>query len=135
MCSGCCGMCRPLHCASLPIRAQLCSLHCLQANVVSMSDSWELTGGPVPSYLSPQHCACRAGLCRTLLVEKSFSWLSIPPDLFQRHLLLGRKAMTNLDHILKSRDITLPTKVYIVKAVVFPVVIYECESWTIKKVE
>ena len=46
---------------------------------------------------------------------------------------LGRKAMTNLDSILKSRDITLPTKVHIVKAMVFPVVIYRCESWTIKK--
>ena len=51
----------------------------------------------------------------------------------KRHLLLGRKAMTNLDSIFKSRDITLPTKVHLVKAVVFPVVMYECESWTIKK--
>ena len=51
----------------------------------------------------------------------------------KRHLLLGRKAMTNLDSILKSRDITLPTKVCIVKAMVFPVIIYGCESWTIKK--
>ena len=50
-------------------------------------------------------------------------------------LLLGRKAMTNLDRILKSRDITLPTKVHIVKAMVFPVVVYTCESWTIKKAE
>ena len=50
-----------------------------------------------------------------------------------RLLLLGRKAMTNLDNILKSRDITLPTKVHLVKAVVFPVVMYGCESWTIKK--
>ena len=50
-------------------------------------------------------------------------------------LLLGRKAMTNLDSVLKSRDITLPTKVCIVKAMVFPVVMYECESWTIKKAE
>ena len=49
-----------------------------------------------------------------------------------RHLLLGRKAMTNLDSILKSRDITLPTKVHLVKALVFPVVIYGCESWTMK---
>ena len=48
-------------------------------------------------------------------------------------LLLGRKAMTNLDGILKSRDITLPTKVHLVKAMVFPVVMYACESWTIKK--
>ena len=53
----------------------------------------------------------------------------------KRHLLLGRKVMTNLDSILKSRDITLPTKVYLVKAIVFPVVIYGCESWTIKKTE
>jgi len=50
-------------------------------------------------------------------------------------LLLGRKAMTNLDCILKSRDITLPTKVYLVKAIVFPVVMYGCASWTIKKAE
>ena len=53
----------------------------------------------------------------------------------KRHLLLGRKAMTNLDSILKSRDITLPTKVCLVKAMVFPVVMYGCESWTIKKAE
>ena len=53
----------------------------------------------------------------------------------KRHLLLGRKAMKNLDSILKSRDITLPTKVNLVKALVFLVVIYECESWTIKKAE
>ena len=53
----------------------------------------------------------------------------------KRCLLLGRKVMTNLDNILKSRDITLPTKVCLVKAIVFPVVMYGCESWTIKKVE
>ena len=53
----------------------------------------------------------------------------------KRRLLLGRKVMTNLDSILKSRDITLPTKVRLVKAMVFPVVMYGCESWTIKKVE
>ena len=53
----------------------------------------------------------------------------------KRHLLLGRKAMINLDSILKSRDITLPTKVRLVKAVVFPVVRYGCESWTVKKAE
>ena len=53
----------------------------------------------------------------------------------QRCLLLGRKVMTNLDSILKSRDITLPTKVHLVKAMVFPVVMYGCESWTIKKPE
>ena len=53
----------------------------------------------------------------------------------KRRLLLGRKVMTNLDSILKSRDITLPTKVRLVKAVVFPVVMYGCESWTVKKAE
>ena len=53
----------------------------------------------------------------------------------KRHLLLGRKIMTNLDSILKSRDITLPTKVRLVKAMVFPVVTYGCESWTVKKTE
>ena len=53
----------------------------------------------------------------------------------KKHLLLGRKAMTNLDSILKSRDITLPTKVHLVKVMVFPVVMYGCESWTMKKAE
>ena len=53
----------------------------------------------------------------------------------KRHLLLGRNVMTNLDSIIKSRDITLPTKVHLVKAMVFPVVMYGCENWTIKKAE
>ena len=53
----------------------------------------------------------------------------------KRHLLLGRKVMSNLDSILKSRDITLPTKVHLVKAMIFPVVMYGCESWTVKKAE
>ena len=53
----------------------------------------------------------------------------------KRRLLLGRKVMTNLDSILKSRDITLPTKVHLVKAMVFPIVVYGCENWTIKKAE
>ena len=53
----------------------------------------------------------------------------------KRHLLLGRKVMTNLDSIFKSRDITLPTKVRLIKAMVFPVVMYGCESWTVKKAE
>ena len=53
----------------------------------------------------------------------------------KRHLLFGRKVMTNLDSLLKSRDITLPIKVHLVKAMVFPVVMYGCESWTIKKAE
>ena len=53
----------------------------------------------------------------------------------KRHLLLGRKAMTNLDSILKSTDITLPTKVHLVKTMVFPAVMYQCKSWTVKKAE
>ena len=53
----------------------------------------------------------------------------------KRHLLLGRKVMTNLDSIFKSRDITLPTKVHLVKAMVFPMLMYGCESWTVKKAE
>ena len=53
----------------------------------------------------------------------------------KRHLLLGRKCLTNLDSVFKNRDITLPTKVHIVKAMVFPVVMYGCESWTVKKAE
>ena len=53
----------------------------------------------------------------------------------KRHLLLGRKVMTNLDSVFKSRDITLPTEVHLVKAMVFPVVMYGCESWTMKKAE
>ena len=53
----------------------------------------------------------------------------------QRHLLLGRKVVTSLDSILKSRDVTLPTKFHLVRAVVFPVVMYECEGWTIKNAE
>ena len=53
----------------------------------------------------------------------------------KRRLLLGRKVMTNLDSILKSRDITLSTKIHLVKAMVFPVVMYECETWTVKKAE
>ena len=53
----------------------------------------------------------------------------------KRHLLLGRKTMTKLDSVLKSRDVTLPTKTHIVKAMVFPVVMYGCESWTIRKAE
>ena len=61
--------------------------------------------------------------------------LSVCSHEIKRRLLLGRKAMTNLDSILKSRDISLPTKVYLVKAMIFPVVMCGCESWTIKKAE
>ena len=71
----------------------------------------------------------------TLLFGASKSLQMVTAAMKLRHLLLGRKVMTNLDSILKSRDITLPTKVHLVKAMVFPVVIYECESWTVKKAE
>ena len=72
--------------------------------------------------------------------ERLFSWAPkalqmVTAAMKLRHLLLGRKAMTNLDSILKSRDITLPTKICIVKAMVFPVVMDGCESWTIEKAE
>ena len=70
--------------------------------------------------------------------ETLFSWAPKPLQMVtaaMKFLLLGRKAMTNLDSILKSRDITLPTKVHLVKAMVFPVVMYGCESWTVKKAE
>ena len=66
--------------------------------------------------------------------QKSLQMLTIAMKL-KKHLLSGRKAMTNLDSILKRRDITLSTKFHIVKAMVFPIVMYGCESWTIKKVE
>ena len=77
----------------------------------------------------------------TMERQTLFSWAPKSPQMMtaamklKRHLLLGRKAMKNLDSILKSRDITLPTKVHVVKAMVFPVVMYGCESWTIKEAE
>ena len=74
----------------------------------------------------------------TMETERDFIFLGskITADgEIKRRLLLGRKIMTNLDSILKSKDITLPTKVHLVKAMVFPVVMYGCESWTIKKAE
>ena len=71
----------------------------------------------------------------TLFFGAPKSLLMVTAAMKLRHLLLRRKAMTNLDSILKSRDITLPTKFHIVKAMIFPVVMYGCESWTIKKVE
>ena len=72
--------------------------------------------------------------CQTLLVwaPKSLQMVIL---VTKRHLLFGRKVMTNLDSVFKSRDITLPTKVCLVKAMVFPVVMYGCESWTVKMAE
>ena len=82
--------------------------------------SWQIDGETVADFIflgSKNHCIC---------------WLQHE---IKRHLLLGRKVMTNLDSTLKSRDIALPTKVHLVKALVFPVVMYGCENWAIKKVE
>ena len=85
-----------------------------------MANRWGNSGNSVRLYFE--------GACRTT-TDGDFS------HEIKRHLLLGRKIMTNLDSILKSRDIALPTKVHLVKAMVFPVVMYECDSWTIKKAE
>ena len=73
--------------------------------------------------------------CQTLFFWAPKSLQMVIAAMKLRHVLLGRKIMTNLDSILKSRDITLPTKVHLVKAVVFPVVMYGCEKWTVKKAE
>ena len=75
--------------------------------------------------------------CQTLFswAPKSLQMVTAAMKFFKRRLLLGRKVMTNLDSIFKSRDITLPTEVRLVKAIVFPVVMYGCESWTVKKAE
>ena len=82
--------------------------------------SWQIDGETVDDFIF---------LCSKITVDGDCS------HEIKRRLLLGRKVMTNLDSILKSRDITLPTKVHLVKAMVFPVVMYGCESWTIKKAE
>ena len=82
--------------------------------------SWQIDGETVADFI--------------LGAPKSLQMVTCSHEI-KRHLLLGRKVMTNLDSILKSRDITLPTKVHLVKAMVFPVVMYVCESWTIKKAE
>ena len=82
--------------------------------------SWQIDGEPVADFIFGGSKITADGNCSHEI---------------KRHLLLGRKVMTNLDSILKSRDITLPTKVHLVKAMVFPVVVYGCESWTIKKAE
>ena len=85
--------------------------------------SWEIDGEtvePVADFIFPGSKITADGDCSHEI---------------KRRLLLGRKVMTNLDSVLKSRDITLPTKVYLVKAIVFPAVTYGCESWTMKKAE
>ena len=82
--------------------------------------SWEIDGETVPDFIFWGSKITADGDCSHEI---------------KRHLLLGRKVMTNLDSRLKSRDITLPTKVHLDKAVIFPVVMYECENWTIQKAE
>ena len=82
--------------------------------------SWEIDGGIVSDFIWGGSKITADGDCSHEI---------------KRHLLLGKKVMTNLDSILKSRDISLPTKVRLVKATVFPVVMYRCESWTVKKAE
>ena len=82
--------------------------------------SWEIDGETMTDFILGGSKITADGLCNHEM---------------KRHLLLGRKVMTNLDSILKNRDIILPTKVHLVKAVVFPVVMYGCESWNIKKAE
>ena len=82
--------------------------------------SWQIDGETVPDFIFGGSQITAGGNCNHEI---------------KRHLLLGRKDMTNLDSILKSRDITLPTEVCLVKAMVFPVIMYGCESWTIKKAE
>ena len=81
--------------------------------------SWQIDGETVADFIFPGSKNTADGNCSHEI---------------KRHLLLGRKVMTNLDSILKSRDVTLPTKVQLVKAMVFPVVMYGCESWPIQKV-
>ena len=83
----------------------------------------------IPSDCTPLSGQYNIFWCSKITADGDFS------HEIKRHLLLGRKVMTNLDSKLKSRDITLPTKVRLVKAMVFPVVIYGCESWIVKKAE
>ena len=87
---------------------------------------------PLPGGFSGPWCVCQLQPRPSPLGS---DFLKINLSSFKRRLLLGRKVMTNLDSILKGRDITLPTNACLVKAMVFPVVIYGCESWTIKKAE
>ena len=92
-----------------------------------------MASGPIASWQI-------AGEAMETVIEFIFLGFKITADgdcshEIKRHLLLGRNAMTNLDSILKSRDITLPAKVHVVKTIIFPVVMYGCESWTLKKAE
>ena len=85
--------------------------------------SWQIEGGDVEAWTD------FIFLCSKITADGDCN------HEIKRHLLLLRKAMTNVDNVLRSRDVTLPTKIHLVKAVVFPVVMYVCESWTLKKAE
>ena len=90
----------------------------IQKTKIMASTSWKIDGETVPDFIFGGSKITANGNCSHEI---------------KRHLLLGRKVMTNLDSILKSKDITFPTKVHLFKAIVFPVVMYGCESWTVKK--
>ena len=100
--------------------------------------SWQIDGETVSDFIFLGSKITADGDCSHEIKRHIFLGSKITADgdcshEIKRHLLLGRKVMTNLDGILKSRDITLPTKVHLVKAMVFPVVMYGCECWTIRK--
>ena len=107
--------------------------------------AWEIPWTEKPAGLQSMGSQSQARLndCLCLFLERLIRGIIVPKVLedgdcsheIKRHLLLGRKVMTNLDSILKSRDITLPTKVHLAKAMVFPIVMNGCKSWTIKKAE
>ena len=107
--------------------------------------AWEIPWTEKPAGLQSMGSQSQARLndCLCLFLERLIRGIIVPKVLedgdcsheIKRHLLLGRKVMTNLDSIFKSKNVTLPTKVCLVKAMVFPVVIFECESWTVKKPE
>ena len=96
------------------------NIHKMKIMASALITSWEIDGETVSDFIF---------LGSKITVDGDCS------QEIKRRLLLGRKVMTNLDSIFKSRDITLPTKVHLVKAMVFPVVMYGCESWTVKKAE
>ena len=130
--AGCGGLCTVPHCRQGRSSAAFVGFRLMWSQCQTLGSSQEVQC--LPTYL-PIIVHAELASVELYWLGNPFSWLSIPLGLFQRHLLLGRKAMTNLDHILKSRDITLPTKVHIVKAVVFLVVMCGCENWTIKNAE
>ena len=110
---------------------------CTHTHTKDIQKTKIMTFGPITSWQIDGEAVETVPDCFLFLVgwgaPKSLQMVTAAMKL--RHLLLGRKVMTNLASILKSRDITLPTKFHLVKAMVFPIVIYGCESWTIKKAE